>query len=356
MFKRTYLKVFVLLLAVLLLAVFTSAAGANGDAAGQPRDGSDRPVTVMTRNLYLGADLSPVFNAILTGTPPLEVAVAQVYGQAMASQIPLRAQTIAGEIAAAQPHLVGLQEAVVWTGPLGTFDFLQLILAELNAAGQHYEIVAIAPGFQTEFPTQVGPIGLGVQDVILARADLRVSDLKLSNVQTGQYEARVSFPPLIEIPRQWASVDVKIRGKSFRFITTHLESLGPPLSFRYAQAAELLAGPANTSLPVIAVGDFNAEPGTANDSAWLLINNGFVDSWAAAYPGQSGFTCCHPPDLSGDGSTLLKQIDLILFRGDFDVVAAEIVGDEEGDKTVTGLWPSDHAGFVATLLIPEDKD
>jgi endonuclease/exonuclease/phosphatase family metal-dependent hydrolase len=356
MFKRTNSRVFVVLLAVLLLIVFTSAAGADGDTVGRQRDGSDRPVTVMTRNLYLGADLSPIFSAILYGSPPLDAAVAQVYGQAMASQIPVRAHAIAGEIAAAQPHLVGLQETVVWSGPLGTFDFLQLILAELTAAGQHYEIVAIAPGFQTQFPTPVGPIGLIVQDVILARADLPVSELKLSNVQTGQYEARVEFPPLIEIPRQWASVDVKSRGKEFRFITTHLESLGPPLSIRYAQAAELLTDPANTSLPVIAVGDFNAEPSAVNDSAWLLINNGFVDSWAAVYPGQSGFTCCHPPDLSGDGSTLVKQIDLILFRGDFDVVTAEIVGDEEGDKTATGIWPSDHAGLVATLLIPKDKD
>lgn len=352
LFKKKTLFIGLLLIAALLIAVSASGVGATGGPDGRPRDGSDRPVTVMTRNLYLGADLTPVFSAILYGTPPLEVAVAQVYGQAMASQIPVRAQAIAGEIAAAQPHLVGLQEVVVWTGPLGRVDFLPFILAELEAAGQHYEIVATAPGFQADF----GPIGLAVQDVILARTDLTVSDLKLSNVQTGQYVARVAFPPLIEIPRQWASVDVKVRGKSFRFITTHLESLGPPGSIRYAQAAELLADPAATPLPVIAVGDFNAEPETVNDSAWLLIQNGFVDSWAAAYPGQAGPTCCHPADLSGDGSTIVKQIDLILFRGDFQVVTAEIVGDEVGDKTITGLWPSDHAGLVVTLLIPEESE
>jgi endonuclease/exonuclease/phosphatase family metal-dependent hydrolase len=352
MFSRSNTKVFVILLVVLLLAVFTSAVGADSQS-----DGSDRPVTVMTRNLYLGAELTPIFSAIQTGSPPLEEAVATVYGQAMASQIPLRAQAIAGEIAAAQPHLVGLQEAVTWTHPLYTADFPQLLLDELDAAGQHYEIAAAAPGFQAQF----GPIGLTVQDIILARTDLPVSELKLSNPQTGQYVTRFAFPPppslpMIEIPRQWAAVDVKSRGKEFRFISTHLESVGGPETYRFYQAAELLAGPANTELPVIALGDFNAEPTTAYDSAWLLINGGFVDSWAAAYPGQPGSTCCHPPDLTGDGSSLVKQIDLILFRGDFHVVSAEIVGDEAGDKTVTGLWPSDHAGLVATLLIPEDKD
>lgn len=352
MFRKSKLSLSIVLLTVLLLAVFSSVA-----ADEKSPDGSDRPVTVMTRNLYLGADLGPIFSALQTGSPPLDEAVAMVYGQAMASQIPLRAQAIAGEIAAAQPHLVGLQEAVVWDGPAGTFDFPQLILAALDEAGQHYELVVAATGFQTQFPTPSEPIVLTVQDVILARTDLQVSQLKLSNAQTGQYQARLAFPPppsppLIEIPRQWASVDVKSRGKEFRFISTHLESVGGPMTYRYYQAAELLAGPANTELPVIVLGDLNAEPETANDSAWLLINNGFEDTWTAAYPGQPGYTCCYQSDLIDDGTALMKQIDLIVFRGDFHVISAEVVDS----KTLTGLWSSDHAGLVATLLVPEDKD
>jgi endonuclease/exonuclease/phosphatase family metal-dependent hydrolase len=124
------------------------------------------------------------------------------------------------------------------------------------------------------------------------------------------------------------------------------------MTYRYYQAAELLAGPAETELPVIILGDFNAEPETANDSAWLLINHGFEDTWTAVYPGQPGYTCCYQSDLIDDGTALTKQIDLILFRGDFHAISAEVVES----KTSTGLWSSDHAGLVATLLVPEDND
>ena len=32
-------------------------------------------------------------------------------------------------------------------------------------------------------------------------------------------------------------------------------------------------------------------------------------------------------------------------------VAAEVIGEELRDKTASGLWPSDHAGVVATIVI-----
>jgi hypothetical protein len=35
------------------------------------------------------------------------------------------------------------------------------------------------------------------------------------------------------------------------------------------------------------------------------------------------------------------------------VASARVVGDQPGDRTPGGLWPSDHAGLVATLRIPK---
>jgi hypothetical protein len=32
-----------------------------------------------------------------------------------------------------------------------------------------------------------------------------------------------------------------------------------------------------------------------------------------------------------------------------EAVAAEVLGEELEDRTPAGLWPSDHAGVVATL-------
>ncbi len=362
MSKLSFRFKIVLLLALLMMAIVPL----NMVLANSPGPvGVDRPATVMTRNLYLGADLSPIFQAIASGDPALiGQATFLVYQNALGSNIPGRAAVIAQEIAANQPELVGLQEVAAWTGPLGSVDFLPPLLEALENEGANYAAVAVAPGFAYALPVAPGTtIGLEIRDVILARTDLPTSRLKLSNIQTGQYIARVIFPlpdgSQIEIPRQWASVDAKIRGKSFRFITTHLESLDPPmypLNVRYYQAQELLTGPAATELPVVVVGDLNSEPGDLGDAAHLLIEAGFVDSWQAAFPGQTGYTCCHPADLSNPASTLVEQIDLVLTRGDFSIAAIDILGDEPESFAVLDKWPSDHAGVVTTLVIPMHPD
>jgi len=42
----------------------------------------------------------------------------------------------------------------------------------------------------------------------------------------------------------------------------------------------------------------------------------------------------------------------VFLRGPFTPVAADVVGEESADRTPGGLWPSDHAGVVATLASP----
>jgi hypothetical protein len=55
---------------------------------------------------------------------------------------------------------------------------------------------------------------------------------------------------------------------------------------------------------------------------------------------------------SDRGSTLTKRIELVLTKGGFNPVAVDVVGEESADRPASGLWPSDHAGVVATLQIP----
>jgi endonuclease/exonuclease/phosphatase family metal-dependent hydrolase len=141
-------------------------------------------------------------------------------------------------------------------------------------------------------------------------------------------------------------VDVKIRGKRFRLITTHLEAFSPLV--RNPQAAELLAGPAATDLPVVVVGDFNSGPGGDPGAYGILLGGGFSDAWNDG----PGLTCCHAGDLHNPNPTLTKRIDLVLTRGGFGTVAADVVGEASADRTPSGLWPSDHAGVVATLRLP----
>jgi len=52
-------------------------------------------------------------------------------------------------------------------------------------------------------------------------------------------------------------------------------------------------------------------------------------------------------------SLLSRRIDLVLFRGDFGVMGTGVTGDDPADRTPTGLWPSDHAGVMATLQLPQ---
>jgi hypothetical protein len=70
-----------------------------------------RPVKVMTRNLYLGADLTPA----IVATTPLELALAgtQIWNTVEDTDFPERAKVLAYEIADADPDLIGLQEAAM---------------------------------------------------------------------------------------------------------------------------------------------------------------------------------------------------------------------------------------------------
>ncbi len=60
--------------------------------------------------------------------------------------------------------------------------------------------------------------------------------------------------------RAWMSAELTVRGRSARIIATHLESFFEPV--QVAQAAELVAGPGDTSLPVVIAGDHNTGPGS----------------------------------------------------------------------------------------------
>lgn len=178
-------------------------------------------------------------------------------------------------------------------------------------------------------------------------------------MQTGHFAVNCQIPSVafgpITILRGWASVDVWTRGRTFRFISTHLDGDCLPFTstVQVAQALEVLHGPANTRLPVVFVGDINASPLDPVPSAYqVLADAGFVDAWSVAGSGD-GFTCCQADDLLNPTSILDTRIDVVLFHGDFDVQAVTVTGDDPADRTVSGLWPSDHGGVATTLAIPK---
>jgi endonuclease/exonuclease/phosphatase family metal-dependent hydrolase len=341
----------------ILAGVITATAFAAGASAEQPHPfAGDRTVTVMTRNLYLGTALEPIFAA----PTPFDVfaAVGAGYAQVEANRPAERMDAIAGEIAAARPDLVAIQEAAIFRidvppdGPASpaeteTYDLLGLLRASLAVRGAEYDVVAVLEGTDAEIPAGLPPardVRFTDRIALLARSDAKTSDVKLGDVRTDHFTANLSLPTAvgpIRAPRGWISVDVKVRGKEFRLVATHLEAFSDVV--QVAQGRELLAGPAATDLPVVIAGDLNTRAdGLGSATYGELVAAGFVDTWSGP-----GLTCCRAPDLSV-ASSHDKRVDLILARGGFRVVDTSIVDGQ----TASALWRSDHAGVVATLELP----
>jgi endonuclease/exonuclease/phosphatase family metal-dependent hydrolase len=191
----------------------------------------------------------------------------------------------------------------------------------------------------------------------VARDDLPPSELTLSNATAGTFAARLALPvgpALVPVLRGWSTVDVEYRGRAFRFANTHLEAFDPAV--RLHQARELAAALAPSPVPVVLAGDLNTLRFDVADAYGVLLGRGFVDAWVGAMGLAPWATAGQAPDLDNDPSRLDHTVDYVLHDRVACVWAVpgsgEILGEEPGDRTPSGLWPSDHAGVVVDLRIP----
>ncbi|MGK2937138.1 MAG: endonuclease/exonuclease/phosphatase family protein [Solirubrobacteraceae bacterium] len=341
------------LAAVAALSV-TMALPASSSAASND-------VTVMSRNLYLGADIIPLASA--ADLPAFEQTAAQVWRNVQATDFPKRATALAKEVKTTKPDLIGLQEAAVWRkSPDGVkdgqataanvvvYDYIKTLRAELKKAGVEYRVVIQQDEFDFEAPTVLGyDIRLTQRDAILERVGTKVSTGK---TYKGRYSKTFIVPTqagTANSKRGWVAVDAKVGGKSFRFVDTHLEAYGGDI--REAQAKQLLGsgGPLTSKKKnTILVGDLNSDPrdAAADAAAYKAIAGaGFVNVFGKL-PATSG----QNELVNNPTSTLKSSIDHILVRPKQTVVKASVVGNKASER-VGGLWPSDHAGVVATLRL-----
>jgi hypothetical protein len=342
-------------------------------------------VKTMSRNLYLGAVLTP---AILA--PNLEAFVAangKILREVTHNNFPTRAKGLAHEILEKEPDLVGLQEAALWRtapvnfevlekGPSATtvrYDYLAELLAELNKEGTKYEVVVVQPEFDLEAPADENtandtdnskpPYGadingrLTMRDAILKRVGAGVETW---NAEGGNFKTPLEIPILghpFAIKRGWVDTDASVRGsRPFHFVNTHLESFEPHI--RAAQAVELIEppGPAVSSLPVILVGDLNSDDNTVPDGAerWAFNNilaAGFVDRST-----ESPLGCCINSSELGEGdggstADFTQHIDHVMTNSPSKVLLLN--SEVTGRNPVNGYWDSDHAGMFSSLeLLP----
>ncbi len=364
-------------LAALLLLVLLPIAGCDSDNP----EGVSADVKVMSYNLYLGGDLFPVTAA--TSNEEAIQRVTELWATIQASRFDLRAQAIADIIEAEGPDLIGLQEVSRYrtqtpsdfvtgtTAPNATtpaIDFLALLMAELNTRGLDYRVVIEQENADVELPAALVPapmlpsdfidVRLTDRDVILARSGVTTSN---PNTLTFNTQVSISVPPgnpdPLEFTRSAQWVEATVDDVTFTFANTHLEvevTLPPeaPGQPQEGQAIELINALRTEPAPVVLVGDFNSPADGSGTRSYGVLTATYTD--AAAEAGVTGNTCCQDPDLRNDDSELDSRIDLILYRGAVDVTSAEVVGDEAADRVdVNGalLWPSDHAGVVATLQV-----
>lgn len=351
--------------ALLAACALVPVAAPAADAKAKPSK-TARDVTVMTRNLYLGADLIPLAGA--KDVPSFEAAAAQRFQTVQTNDFATRAKPLAAEIAKAKPDLVGLQEAATWRrSPDGVkdgnatvasqtvYDSLQILTAELKKRGASYKVVAKRPWFDYEAPTALGfDVRLTQYDAILARTG-KDAKVKTGKTHTGGYTKTFDVPTQVGLarsPRGWVAVDAKVGGKGFRFVTTHLEAYSPEIAD--TQMQELLRKDlASKQRTSILVGDFNSDPSEAGgDRGAERKPSAYATALDAGFfnPLKRRETCCFAEDLRSTDKKLDQWIDHIVVRPNARVIKSSIVGASASERT-GGLWPSDHAGIVATLRL-----
>jgi endonuclease/exonuclease/phosphatase family metal-dependent hydrolase len=328
--------------------LLTTAVAGAGSALAVPVE-----VTVMTRNLYFGADTSGILGAPTASAIP--AAVKAAFTQAKGNDFNLRVGAIADEIQQANPHLIGLQEAVLVnaTTPTGvptySRDFVQMLLSELSQRGLNYEAAVTHTGFMTTLPSG-SPleevVTLTDRDVILRRSDVTVTgkkdvafvnDVSL-NFVGGTFQAK----------RGYVAVDAVVGGIPFRFVSTHLDEFRTPK--QALQLGEIVAGNSDAQR-LILVGDFNSPAdGSSTPTYANAIAAGFADVWTELGAGP-GFTCCENAGLDNPAPLLDSRIDYILHRGSIlDALAVDLVGDIPF-RSSAPFYASDHAGLIAIFAV-----
>lgn len=357
---------------------------------------SDSDFTVMTRNMYLGADVGPAMELL----PNFSAAAEFMWKQVHQTNFNKRSVGLAREIISAQPDVVAIQEATVWvctphlwSKKTTVYDFTAQLISALKEQGANYK-VASAGGkaafntgfsinpiaqvtmvhdpetFQPLFGTDDAACGFRIADALLVKSDLEV-------VQAGTAEYVKSYtiiPTLMTVYRGYAWADVKIQGTTIRFIGTHLESLFDANEIPVAklQADQLIADTASSKMPLVVMGDFNSDPrdprpaGAPNpgeqptenekcepqvtqptsaialaacNAYWTMVDAGFMDSGPNPLDPQNftwGYDALLQGAATGRPAGMTDRLDYVFTKGIRQPISASVFGNRYPEGV--GIW------------------
>lgn len=391
------------------------STGSEARAAKAKKKKPKPAVKVMTRNLYLGADIMRPIRAMeQTPTEPqgdylyrVLDAVAHsaddLQNIAMQTDFGVRVKLLAAELASEKPDLVGLQEVSLWrTGPFQTgipdilvpnatevqWDFLAMLIAEAKTQGVRYKAVNVNTLSDVEAPAYRGTIQdqstlenprdvrLTMRDVILMRQG---AGLKVLNSKKRAFKTNMELPSIagktFDFKRGYQWIDVKkkktkkTKPATFRFINSHFEAFSSDIA--YAQAQQVVNGPGKYKGNTIFVCDCNSDPHLGTIKAaqgdtkrhwapyvFLTSQQGrFHDTWLQIKEPHEGWTAGlseRVDDVTAAGFD--HRIDMVFARSKNDrrlpALAGTTTGSDLSDRDpATGLWPSDHAGVVMKLRL-----
>ena len=372
-----------LVLSVVTYACDTPVVEVDPASAPTPSLAGKNPVAfqVASWNVYLGGDIGPVLRADFGDPVAVVGAAAGAWAQVRASNMSERASAVVDRLEEEQPMVMGLQEVFRFVELDGGFspialplDMLTLLEAEITSRGLPYQAAAVQPGTSAALPIGID-FGTGEIDRWVAFTDRIVtlvrSDADVVGGGQGQYAGFYPLTPQIQLRRGWIRTDVRHQGNTYHVFNTHLE--GQTLAPIQALQVDELLGSLTDGLPgtVVVMGDLNSDAAAGPGApSWTptygrLLEAGFLDTWLETRPYHegTGFTCCQDPGLRNGSGQLDERIDFVMVRqpeGQGAPASLEgyvrtwRIGEEQSDRTtVSGLWPSDHAGLSVELVLPQ---
>jgi endonuclease/exonuclease/phosphatase family metal-dependent hydrolase len=368
-----------------------------------PAQAAEPTFTVMSRNIYLGADVGVALELI----PNMPAAAQFMWDQVNKNDFSKRSLALAAEIQTYKPDVIGLQEATIWyckknawSKKVEVFNFTDQLL---EALGGNYVLAskdgktAFNPGysinpipfltmvkdptrFQKLFGQDKAACGFQIGDALAIKKELST---QVINVGNTEYEASYSIvPTLMTIYRGYTWADIAIENIPVRFISTHLESIWDENKVPNAakQATQLVEDVRETNMPLVVIGDFNSDPrdprpanaanpglqptsseecpaGSSKCNAYRLMKEaGFNDAGPDASDpttytwGMNALLTGPEPDRlksaqgMGNEYGFTDRLDYIFTKNGVDVSTSQIIGFK-------APYATDHAGVFAEFTI-----